>query len=251
MKLAVLVVPVLAAAAPSPSLGPRQAQSLCEQWGAWTGNNYTCYNNLWGKDQATSGSQCTYVDGASEAGVQWHTTWTWQGGQNNVKSYANCGKQPPKGKLVSAVSGLPTTVSWAYSSSSVRANVAYDVFTAADPDHATYSGDYEVMIWLAKYGGVGPIGSSTGRVDVAGRSWDLHIGNNGQMKVFSFVAPSPVTSFSADVKLFFNYLQSRQNFPVKTQNLLGESTKMCPPAPDREIAEVADHLRPASLPVRH
>jgi len=76
---------------------------------------------------------------------------------------------------------------------------------------------------LAKYGGVGPIGSSTGKVDVAGRSWDLHIGNNGQMKVYSFVAANPVTSFSADVKLFFNYLQSRQNFPVKTQNLLGES----------------------------
>jgi glycosyl hydrolase family 12 len=69
---------------------------------------------------------------------------------------------------------------------------------------------------------VGPIGSSTGKVDVAGKSWDLHIGNNGQMKVYSFVAPNPITSFSADLMLFFKYLQSKQNFPVKTQNLLGE-----------------------------
>jgi xyloglucan-specific endo-beta-1,4-glucanase len=78
---------------------------------------------------------------------------------------------------------------------------------------------------LARYGGVGPIGSSTGRVDVAGRSWDLYVGNNGNMKVFSFVAPSPVNSFSADVKLFFNHIQSRQNFPMTRQNLLGKFTK--------------------------
>ena len=81
-----------------------------------------------------------------------------------------------------------------------------------------------MVLRLGRYNGVGPIGSSTGKVDVAGRSWELFVGNNGQMKVFSFVAPSPVNTFTADVKLFFTYLQSRQNFPVKTQNLLGEST---------------------------
>ena len=147
MKTALLLVPALAGAAPSPSLEGRQTQALCEQWGAWKGNDYFCYNNLWGSDQATSGSQCTYVDGASDAGIQWHTTWTWQGGQNNVKSYANCGREPPKGKLVSAVTSMKTAVTWAYAPSSVRANVAYDVFTAADPNHVTYNGDYEIMIW--------------------------------------------------------------------------------------------------------
>ena len=81
---------------------------------------------------------------------------------------------------------------------------------------------------LGRYGGVGPIGSSTGKVDVAGRSWELFVGNNGQMKVFSFVAPSPLTTFTADAKLFFTYLQSRQNFPIKTQNLLGMSTPISP-----------------------
>lgn len=75
---------------------------------------------------------------------------------------------------------------------------------------------------LAKYGNVQPIGSSVGTVSVGGRSWDLWVGMNGAMKVFSFVAPSPVNSFSANVKDFFNYLQKSQNYPASNQNLLSE-----------------------------
>ena len=149
MKSNLILLPTLVASANSAVLKRQQAgvQSLCEQWGSWTGNGYYCYNNLWGQGDATSGQQCTYVDSASDAGVAWHTTWTWQGGQNNVKSYANCGRSVPKGKLMSSITSMQTSVSWVYNPNSVRANVAYDVFTAADPNHVTYSGDYEVMIW--------------------------------------------------------------------------------------------------------
>jgi xyloglucan-specific endo-beta-1,4-glucanase len=76
---------------------------------------------------------------------------------------------------------------------------------------------------LGKYGDIYPIGQSNGQVNVAGRSWDLWIGYNGAMKVFSFIAPSPIKSFSADVKQFYNYLQSSQGFPASQQNLIGES----------------------------
>lgn len=75
---------------------------------------------------------------------------------------------------------------------------------------------------LARYGNVYPIGQSTGSVNVGGRTWDLWIGYNGAMKVYSFIAPSPIKSFSTDVKQFFNYLQSSQNFPASQQNLIGE-----------------------------
>lgn len=70
-----------------------------------------------------------------------------------------------------------------------------------------------------------PIGQSTGWVNVAGRSWELWIGYNGNMKVFSFVPSSPIKSFSADVKQYFTYLQNTQGFPASSQNLIGE----CPP----------------------
>jgi xyloglucan-specific endo-beta-1,4-glucanase len=45
------------------------------------------------------------------------------------------------------------------------------------------------------------------------------------MKVYSFVrtGSNDITSFKADVKLFFNYLVSNQQFPEREQNLIGRS----------------------------
>jgi xyloglucan-specific endo-beta-1,4-glucanase len=92
-------------------------------------------------------------------------------------------------------------------------NVAYDLFTSST---ATGSAQYEIMIWLGSIGGAGPIsasGSPIANPSVAGRSWKLFKGQNGQMTVFSFVAPSNVNNFSGDLKQFVNYLSSSQGFP--------------------------------------
>lgn len=94
-----------------------------------------------------SGSQCTYVDAISGSGAAWHTTWTWSGGENEVKSYANSKLEALNKALISDVQSIPTSVQWSYDNTDIRANVAYDLFTAADINHVTYSGDYELMIW--------------------------------------------------------------------------------------------------------
>lgn len=41
------------------------------------------------------------------------------------------------------------------------------------------------------------------------------------MKVYSFVASGTLSSFSADVKDFFNHLESNENYPSSSQNLIG------------------------------
>jgi xyloglucan-specific endo-beta-1,4-glucanase len=135
-----------APSAPSTALVERQ-QSLCAQYAYWSGNGYEILNNLWGQSAASSGSQCTYVDGGSSSGVKFHTTWTWNGGENNVKSYVYAGKQIAKGRKINTISNMQTSASWSYSTQNIRADVAYDIFTAADPNHSTSSGDYELMIW--------------------------------------------------------------------------------------------------------
>nr|7EE2_A Chain A, glycoside hydrolase family 12 beta-1,3-1,4-glucanase [Chaetomium sp.]7EEE_A Chain A, glycoside hydrolase family 12 beta-1,3-1,4-glucanase [Chaetomium sp.]7EEJ_A Chain A, glycoside hydrolase family 12 beta-1,3-1,4-glucanase [Chaetomium sp.] len=201
-------------------LDKRQQVTLCEQYGYWSGNGYEINNNLWGRDSATSGWQCSYLDGSSDSGIQWHTTWEWQGGQHDVKSYVYSGKQFPRGQRITSINSMQTSVSWYYDTTNVRANVAYDIFTAADPNHVNSSGDYELMIWLAKYGDVQPIGSPVGTVHVNGRNWELWIGMNGNMKVFSFIAPSPLNSWSGEVKEFFNYLQYNQGYPAGDQHLI-------------------------------
>ncbi|KAK0707380.1 concanavalin A-like lectin/glucanase domain-containing protein [Lasiosphaeris hirsuta] len=199
----------------------RTQKDLCDLYAYWSGNGYELINNLWGKDSATSGSQCTYLDDSTDAGVQWHTTWTWQGGHNNVKSYPYSGRQVAKGRLISSIHSMPTAVTWRYDNERIRANVAYDIFTSADPNHDNTGGDYELMIWLGRYGDVYPIGSSVGCVTIAGKSWDLWTGYNGSMRVYTFVPVSgAINSFSADVKDFFNYLQHYQRFPASSQNLI-------------------------------
>jgi len=43
------------------------------------------------------------------------------------------------------------------------------------------------------------------------------------MKVYSFVtSDGSYNSFSADIKLFFDYLTTNQNYPASTQNLIGK-----------------------------
>lgn len=54
---------------------------------------------------------------------------------------------------------------WVYDTNNIRCNVAYDLFTAANINHDTSSGDYELMVWLARYD-VYPIGTSQGMVTV-------------------------------------------------------------------------------------
>lgn len=77
---------------------------------------------------------------------------------------------------------------------------------------------------LARIGGVYPIGSKVTTVNIAGFNWDLYVGPNGSMKVFSFIPAdgSWKFSFNVDIKQFFNYLASNQGYPIYQQNLIGE-----------------------------
>ncbi|KAJ5819794.1 endoglucanase-1 [Penicillium riverlandense] len=200
------------------SVAAAQSQTLCSQYAAATSGAYSVNNNLWG-ESAGSGSQCTYVDSLSSSGASWSTTWTWSGGDNSVKSYANSDFALNK-MLVSQISSIPTSVQWGYDNTDIRADVSYDLFTAADINHVTYSGDYELMIWLARYGSVQPIGSQIATATVDGNSWELWYGANGSQQTYSFVASSPMTSFSTDILDFFDYLTQNEGFPASSQYLI-------------------------------
>lgn len=138
MKLSLLLSLAVAAYA--------QQQSLCSQYSSYTSGPYTVNNNLWGESSG-SGSQCTYVNWISSSGVGWSTTWHWSSSSSQVKSYANSQYSGLTKKLVSQLSSIPTSVQWSYSNTNIVADVSYDLFTAADINHVTYSGDYELMIW--------------------------------------------------------------------------------------------------------
>jgi xyloglucan-specific endo-beta-1,4-glucanase len=130
----------------------------------------------------------------------------------HVKSYANVVTKISQ-KALSSIKTLKSVYKWSYSGSSIVANVSYDLFTSSK---ANGDGEYEIMIWLAALGGAGPI-SATGRpiatVTLAGQSWKLYNGKNNQLNVFSFVAEKQNQNFSGDLKVFLNYLISKQGLP--------------------------------------
>jgi xyloglucan-specific endo-beta-1,4-glucanase len=139
------------------------------------------------------------------------------------------------GQQISAISSMPTVWSYTYEGTDLVADVAYDLFTSSTQGG---SNEYEVMIWLAALGGAGPISSTSkaslqvaapvltpagsygadgkpvaiATVKIAGQTWNLYEGPNGQMTVFSFVATSTVNDFSGDLKEFFDYLVENQSY---------------------------------------
>ncbi|KAF7555594.1 hypothetical protein G7Z17_g2058 [Cylindrodendrum hubeiense] len=198
----------LAAASPTRVLEKRST-TWCDSYGSLETGGYTVYHNNWGSAQATSGSQCTTFDSVTSGSASWSTSWTWAGGSSSVKSYSNIALVDVNTQL-SAISSIPSKWTWSYTGSDIVADVAYDLWLAPS---ATADNEYEIMVWLAAYGGAGPISSTGSSVDtatIAGSSWEVYSGTNGDTTVFSFVATSTITSFDGDLNEFFTYLTTNQ-----------------------------------------
>ncbi|KAF4822440.1 putative xyloglucan-specific endo-beta-1,4-glucanase A [Colletotrichum siamense] len=197
-----------AVASPTPTIEKR-ATTWCDSFGSLATGAYTVYHNNWGAAQATSGSQCTTFNSLSSGSVSWSTSWTWAGGQGQVKSYSNVALEKVN-KQLSAIKSIPSKWTWSYTGSNLVADVAYDLWLAPS---VGANNKYEIMIWLGSYGGAGPISSTGSKIaspKIAGTTWSLFSGPNGDTTVFSFVAPSNIASFNGDLKGFFDYLVSSQ-----------------------------------------
>ncbi|KAI8970911.1 concanavalin A-like lectin/glucanase [Trametes punicea] len=212
-------VVLLASALPA-DLVPRQSvdtSSHCGQWDVVTAGPYSLLLDQWGKDGATSGSQCANIISLSGNTISWRTNWTWTGG-TGVKSFTNVQLNQGINQQLSAIQSMPTTWKWSQSTSgSIVADVAYDLFTS---NTAGGSNVNEIMIWLANFN-AGPISSQYGsdgkpvpvasNLSLARHTWNLYSGSNGANAVFSFLpASGTITSFSGDIKSFLNYLTQHE-----------------------------------------
>jgi hypothetical protein len=139
----------LTLAAPTRTLQSRAATSQCAQYAETTSGDYTFNNDLWGEANG-SGSQCYTID--SDSPLAWTSTWSWSGGQNDVKSYANAVYNGYTATQLSGISSIPSKWEWSYTGDSLVADVSYDLFTSSS---AGGSNEYEIMVWLAALGGAG------------------------------------------------------------------------------------------------
>lgn len=94
---------------------------------------------------------------------------------SNVKSFANANLVFTP-KRLSSVRSIPSTVKFSYTGSNMVSNVAYDIFLNPTAGNSGAQA-YEVMIWLAAYGGAGPIsadGNPVATTTLAGTQWKLY-----------------------------------------------------------------------------
>ncbi|KAF8578203.1 glycoside hydrolase family 12 protein [Ramaria rubella] len=205
------LIPAFLAAA-SPVVPEIDTSQHCGQWDTVTAGNYELLLDQWGASGATSGSQCAQILSQSGSTISWNTTFNWVGG-NGVKSFTNIQLNAGINKQLSAITSMPSTWKWSMSSTSIVADVAYDLFTA---NTAGGSNVNEIMIWLANYN-AGPISSQynsdgtpkavASSISIAGHTWNLYTGSNGANNVFSFLPTSgTIPSFSGDIYAFFTYL---------------------------------------------
>ncbi|KAF1782379.1 Concanavalin A-like lectin/glucanase domain [Phytophthora cactorum] len=184
----------LAGAITAATFAVASAGEYCGQWDWAKSTQYTVYNNL----------QCTGVDKISGSTIGWHTSYTWTGGAATEMKY-----------------------SYSHSSGTFVADVSYDLFTSST---AGGSNEYEIMIWLAAYGG-----KAIATVTISSNSFKVYKGPNGSTTVFSFVATKTITNFSADLQKFLTYLVNKQGLPSSqflitleagTEPFVGTNAKM-------------------------
>jgi hypothetical protein len=202
-----------------PNVKPSRAAEAgtCQPYATLTMGNYYLNNNLWGQSSGP-GWQCTWDNSVSGSTINWGTSWNWMGQFNAVKSYASAVLGWHWGWKVSNT-GLPiqlsanqdVNTSWQFRVTQNNPNtldVSYDLWfhTIANPTYNSTPSD-EVMVWLYRAGGAGPVGTRQSTVSIDGTSWDLYEGNIG-WNVFSFVRTSNTTSANLNLKDFYNNLIS-------------------------------------------
>lgn len=187
---------------------------------------YLLNNNVWGKEKSPKGWQLVDVLTPGEK-LSWAIRYNWPVGSDphSVKSYPSVvtgwqwGVWSTDGRLPIQVSDLAKAVSGATTkleNPGVQ-NVAYDLwFHAAAPVRSEDKPSDELMIWMARHGGAGPLGKLQGKVQIDGAEWEFWFGDIG-WKVFSFVRTENTTSWRVDAKAFIDYLIAQGLMPATKQ----------------------------------
>lgn len=190
-------------------------------------SGYLLNNNIWGKEKSPNGWQFIDVTKSGEK-VSFSIRYNWPAGldPHSVKCYPSVvtgwqwGVWSNDGRLPVEVSALAKVVSGAavkLKNSGVQ-NLAYDLwFHATAPVRNEDKPSDELMIWMGRFGGAGPLGTLQEKVRIDGAEWSLYVGDIG-WKVFSFVREANANSWRVDVKAFIDHLVAKGLMP-KTKQL--------------------------------
>jgi hypothetical protein len=165
--------------------------SSSDRWGTWSSGGYTLYNNIWGSG---TGPQTIWANSATNWGV-----WANHPNTGGIKAYPNSTRYI--GRRVSALGSVSSSFNVTVPTSGVAFTSAYDIWSA---DHA-----HEIMLWMNKYGPVGPLGSLQTTASVGGHTWQIYRGSNGANQVYSFIRTGNTNSGTVDVRAICQWIRDR------------------------------------------
>ena len=187
----------------------RADTTICDQYGSTTiQGRYVVQNNRWG----TSAQQCINVTSTGFRIATQQGSSPTNGAPVSYPSvflgchYTNCSPGSTLPMQVSRISNASSSISYRYAGGTF--NASYDIWL--DPTPKTNGvNQMEIMIWFNRQGPIQPIGSAVGNTTIGGRSWQVWRGSNGSNNVISYVAPSPINSWSFNVLDFVNDVRAR------------------------------------------
>jgi hypothetical protein len=165
--------------------------SSSDRWGTWSSGGYTLYNNIWGSGY---GAQTIWANSPSNWGV-----WANHPNTGGIKSYPNATRYI--GKRVSALGTTTSSFNVTVPTSGVAFTTAYDIWSS---DNA-----HEIMLWMNKYGPVGPLGSQQATATVGGHTWTVYRGSNGANQVYSFIRTSNTHAGTVDIRAIAQWIRAR------------------------------------------
>jgi hypothetical protein len=210
----------------SVNCGGSNTGRTCQRNAFITLGKYWVNNNWWGVPSSNNGSaNCSATSNFQSIAsrcqqgdlVGWATDWNWAG-TGSVMTFASLvfGWQYDDFRIDNT--GLPVQLSanravncgWSFTvSGSGTMNVAYDMWlhTTNTPTYNSNPSE-EIMVWLYRGGGAGPVGSRQATVTIGGTSWDLYRGTTVQ-PVYSFVRTANATTAVLNMSSFVSDLVSR------------------------------------------
>ncbi|MEV0218744.1 endo-1,4-beta-glucanase [Streptomyces sp. NPDC050704] len=220
-----LAVPLLLA----PEAAARAADT-CAAFSTVSISPYYLNNNVWGAKNA-SGKQCTWLNSYRGGKANWETSFDWTGDRTSVKAYGSVvlgwhwGWKEKNTRLpVRLNSGRKVTSSWNFNitqNTPTVMNVSYDLWfhQKPNPDWKDQPHD-EVMVWLNRQNGAGPLGTKRERLTVAGTAWDLYVGKivnkdsggrvTSSWNVYSYVRAVNTNAATTDLTALTNALVQRR-----------------------------------------
>ncbi len=181
---------------------------VCEQFGSSVQGRYIVQNNRWG----STARQCVNATGGGFQITEQQGSVPANGAPLSYPSifagchYTQCSPDTSLPKQVSTIGRVDSSITYHYTPGIF--NASYDIWLDPAPKKDGVN-QMEIMIWFNRQGPIQPIGTQRGTTTIGGRSWEVWQGNNGGNDVVSYVAPSPITSWSFNVKDFLDDVDAR------------------------------------------